>query len=86
MRGAVIDEEEAQARVLAVAEVLSANLPNIRNMFGQWGSPLDVMTRSRVAEILRNEPKHLRQDQLIELYCLEMIEAVKAHRIVARIG
>lgn len=78
-------EEEAQAWVLAAAHVLRDHLPDIRLIPNGWGSAVEGAMRARVRELEDNEPHHLRPDQLLELHCLWLIEAIKLHRLAARL-
>ncbi len=76
----MMSEREAEARLLAAAFMLKQVLPDLNNMpFGD----IAIMAQIRTRELVRDEPTHLRPDQLVELYCLEVIEAVKIHRRAA---
>lgn len=75
----MMSAEEAQARMLASAEMVRSILPRLRDELGEGGARYELAMQRR-RELLDNEPAHLRRDQLLELYCIELIEALKTYR------
>ncbi len=72
--------EAAVARLHAAAIIARGAISDLRTELGDQGAPLELVT-SRLRDLHRNEPEHLRKDQLVELYCLELIESLKSWRL-----